>query len=85
MAGNVVDPQCSWADRSETEQNMEIADIPSYAQMAGRRRHFNVSSQSSVDYIMKNAERLTVAEKDSIHPLNILPERPCTAHFSLSD
>ena len=34
---------------------------------------------------MKNAERLTDAEKDSIHPLNILPKRPCTAHFSFSD
>ena len=53
--------------------------------MAGRRRHSSVSSQSSVDYIMKNAQRLTDAEKDSIHPLNILPQRPCTAHFSLSD
>ena len=29
---------------------------------------------------------ITEAEKDSIHPPNILPERPCTAHFSsLSD
>ena len=85
MAGNIVDPQHSWADLSETEENMEIADIPSYAQMVGRRRHSSVSSQSGVDYIMRNAERLTDAEKDSIHPLNILPERPCTAHFSLSD
>ena len=85
MAGNVADPQHSWAELSETEENMDIADIPSYAQMVGRRRHSSVSSQSSVDYIMKNAERLTDAEKDSIHPLNILPERPCTAHFSLSD
>ena len=79
MAGNVADPQHSWADRSETEENMGIADIPCYAQMAGRRRHSSVSSQSSVDYIMKNAARLTGAEKDSIHPLNIFPERPCTA------
>ena len=54
--------------------------------MAGRRGHSSVARQSSVDYmIMKNAERLTDAEKDSIHPLNILPERPCTVHFSLSD
>ena len=45
MVGNVVNPQHSWADLSETEENMEIADIPSYAQMVGRRR------QSSFDYI----------------------------------
>ena len=64
---------------------MEISDIPSCAQKAGRRRHSSVSGQSSVDYIMKNAERLTDAEKHSIHPLNILPERPCTARFSLFD
>ena len=85
MAGNVFGPQHSWADRSETEQKREIADIPSYAQMAWRRRHSRVSGESSVDYIMKNAERRTDAETDSIYPLNILSERPCTAHFSLSD
>ena len=44
-----------------------------------------VSSQSSFDYIMKNAERLTDAEKDSILPQNMMPERPFKAHFSLSD
>ena len=49
MAGHVLDPQRSWVDSSETEQNMGIADIPSYAQMAGRRRHSSVSSQSSID------------------------------------
>ena len=35
MAGNVVDPQHSWADRSETEENMEIADIPSMPKWLG--------------------------------------------------
>ena len=35
------------------------------------------------DYIMKNEARLSDSEKDRIHPLNILPERPCTAHFVL--
>ena len=85
MTGNVLDHQRGWADRSEAEQNVEIADIPCYVQMAGRRGHSSVSNQPSIDYIIKNAERLTDAEKDSIHQLNILPEQPCTAHFSLSN
>ena len=51
---------------------------PSYAQMAQPGRRPRVLSQSMEDdYIMKNEARLSDSEKDRIHPLNILPERPC--------
>ena len=43
-----------------------------------------VDTPPSFDYMVKNAERLTDAKKDSIDPFNILPERPCRAHVSLS-
>ena len=51
---------------------------PSYAQMAQPGRRPRVLSQSMEDdYIMKNEARPSDSEKDRIHPLNILPERPC--------
>ena len=57
---------------------------PSYAQMARPGRRLRLLSQSMEDdYIMKNEARLSDSEKDRNHPLNILPERPCTAHFVL--
>ena len=87
MSSTDVDPQRSWAE--DVPEDVSIVSLddsvpPSYAQMARPRRHPRVSSQSMEDdYIMKNEARLSYAEKDRIHPLNILPERPCTAHFVL--
>ena len=87
MSSADVDPQHSWAD--DVSDDMSVVSLdgsvpPSYAQMARPGRRPRVLSQSMEDdYIMKNEARLSDSEKDRIHPLNILPERPCTAHFVL--
>ena len=87
MSSADVDPQLSWA--KDVPDDMSVVSLdgsvpPSYAQMARPGRHPRVLSQSMEDdYIMKNEARLSDSEKVRIHPLNILPERPCAAHFVL--
>ena len=82
-----VDPQHSWAE--DVPDDMSVVSLdgsvpPSYAQMARPGGHPRVLSQSMEDdYIMKNEARLSDSGKVRIHPLNILPERPCAAHFVL--
>ena len=85
MSSADVDPQHSWDD--DVSDDMSVVSLdgpPSYAQMArpgSRPRVLNQSMED--DYIVKSEARLSDSEKDRIHPLNILPERPCTAHFVL--
>ena len=87
MSSDDVDPQHSWAE--DVSDDMSVVSLdgsvpPSYAQMARPGRRPRVLRQCMEDdYIMKNEARLSDSEKDRIHPLNILPERPCTTHFVL--
>ena len=87
MSSADVDPQHSWAE--DVLDDMSVVSLddsvpPSDAQMDRPGRRPRVLSQSlEDDYIMKNEDRLSDSEKDRIHPLNILPERPCTAHLVL--
>ena len=84
MANVSTDPQHSWADCFD--ESMEVEVPSSYAQAAGRPPTDSVSSDSLFGGLLLNyTTRMSVADRDNIHPFNMLSERPCSAHFMLSD
>ena len=98
MASVSSDPHPSWAERSSAEV-MDLdsaADPPSYAEIASSSHQRHESSSSSVcpdsspapdgDGLFVDYDaRLLDSEKGTIHPFNLLPDRPCSVHFMLAD
>ena len=85
MANVSRDPQHRWAER--VDESMEFVGLSSFAQaVGGCRRTNSVSSNSSREGLfLNNHARMSDADKLNIHPYNLLPERPCSAHFLLSN
>ena len=86
MADLAADPQRSWAEIADDP--MEDNDQPTFADAVRRNRSHSVASSTvsslpeSSRVLRDNADRLGEAERDLHHPFNILPDRPCSAHFT---
>lgn len=93
MAQESSDPQCNWADVCDAAANvsdvhagMQCDEPGLYAQAAaGCQRSDSVSSTSTngARRLLAYSDCMSDDDKEHIHPFNLLPDRPCSAHFML--
>ena len=84
MENSVPDPQRGWAEAVENEFPVQ----PLFAEVVGRPRRGSETSVNAMEIegdgrLRQYHDRLGDNDQDHIHPFNLLPERPCTAHFNL--
>ena len=82
MEISVPDPQPGWADVVDAE----LPAQPLFADVVGRSHRGSESSDMDLDgdvHFHRYENRLGDEDKENMHPFNLLPERPCTAHFNL--
>ena len=82
MANSVTDPQPGWADVVDAE----LPAQPLLAEVVGRSHYGSESSDMDLEsdvHFHRYESRLGEEDKENMHPFNLLPERPCTAHFNL--
>ena len=78
MENSVTDPQPGWAD-----VDVELPPQPLFADV-GRPHYGSESSDIDLDmHFHRYESHLGDEDKENMHPSNLLPERPCTAHFNL--
>ena len=80
MENSVTDPQPGWAD-----VDVQLPAQPLFADV-GRPHHGSESSDMDLDgdvHFHRYESRLGDEDKENMHLFNLLPERPCTAHFNL--
>ena len=84
MGNSVLDSQQGWAEVVDAELPVQ----PLFAEVVGRPHRGSDSSVKSMEtdgdlLFHQYDKRLGDEDKDHIHPSNLLPDRPCTAHFNL--
>ena len=93
MADESADLQSNWADCSEAmDLDAAVSDQLSYADVtrSSRQRRGSSSSYASDtpdgdSLFVAYDYRVPDSAKGTIHPFNLLPDRPCSAHFTLED